>query len=164
MTFVFSGLALDLCISLHMLAVAQPWGSGLEASQMNSYPADLRYTKEHEWCRVDGDIATVGITAYAVERLGGEITLVELTEEGAEVRQDESFGTIESVKAASELYAPVSGSVSEVNEELADNPELTAESPYSDGWMLRIHMSDKGELGSLMDSAAYGKYVEESEE
>jgi glycine cleavage system H protein len=129
-----------------------------------SYPADLRYTKEHEWCRVEGDVATVGITAYAVERLGGEITLVELADDGGEVRQDESFGTIESVKAASDLYAPVSGAVVEVNGELADNPELVAESPYSDGWMLKIHMSDKGELASLMDAAAYARHVEESEE
>ncbi len=129
-----------------------------------SYPADLRYTKEHEWCRVEGDVATVGITAYAVERLGGEITLVELADEGGEVRQEESFGTIESVKAASDLYAPVSGAVVEVNEELADNPEQVAESPYGDGWMLKIHMSDKGELASLMDAAAYARHVEESEE
>ena len=129
-----------------------------------SYPADLRYTKDHEWCRVEGDVATVGITAHAVERLGGEITLVELADEGGEVRQEESFGTIESVKAASDLYAPVSGAVVEVNEELADNPELVAESPYSDGWMLKIHMSDKGELASLMDAAAYARHVEESEE
>lgn len=131
---------------------------------MNSYPADLRYTREHEWCRVEGDVATIGVTAYAIERLGGEITLVELADEGLEVRQDESFGTIESVKAASDLYAPVSGSVSEVNEELSDNPELIAENPYGDGWMMRIHMSDKGELGNLMDAAGYGKYVEESDE
>lgn len=129
-----------------------------------SYPADLRYTKEHEWCRVDGDTATIGITAYAIERLGGEITLVELPDDGGEVRQDETFGTIESVKAASDLYAPVSGVVSEVNEELADNPEVVAESPYGEGWMLKIHMSDKGELGSLMDAAAYARYVEESDE
>jgi len=129
-----------------------------------SYPADLRYTKEHEWCRVDGDIATIGITAYAVERLGGEITLVELTDEGGEVRQDESFETIESVKAASDLYAPVSGAVSEVNEDLADEPELVAENPYNNGWLLKIHMSEKGELSNLMDAAAYTHFVEESEE
>ncbi len=131
---------------------------------MNSYPADLRYTKEHEWCRVEGDTATIGITAYAVERLGGEITLVELAEEGVEVRQDEAFGTIESVKAASDLYAPVSGTVSEVNEELTEDPQAVAENPYGGGWMMKIHMSDKGELRSLMDAAAYGKYVEESDE
>jgi glycine cleavage system H protein len=131
---------------------------------MNSYPAELRYTKEHEWCRVDGDVATIGITAYAIERLGGEITLVELTEEGVEVRQDEAFGTIESVKAASDLYAPVSGTVTEVNEELTDDPQAVAENPYGQGWMMRIQMSDKGELANLMDSAAYGKYVEESDE
>ena len=129
-----------------------------------SYPADLRYNKEHEWCRVEGDTAIIGITAYAVERLGGEITLVELTDEGGEVRQDESFGTIESVKAASDLYAPVSGVVAEVNEDLADSPEMVAESPYSDGWMLKIHMSDKGELSTLMDAAAYARFVEESDE
>jgi len=131
---------------------------------MSSYPAELRYTKEHEWCRVDGDVATVGITAHAVERLGGEITLVELPEEGSEVRQDETFGTIESVKAAAELYAPVSGAVSEVNRELADAPEMVAEGPYGDGWMIRINMTDKGELASLMDAAAYARHVEESEE
>ena len=129
-----------------------------------SYPANLRYTKEHEWCQVDGDIATIGITAHAVEQLGGEITLVELTDEGGEVRQDEAFGNIESVKAANDLFAPVSGVVSEVNEELADNPELVSESPYSDGWMMKIHMSDKGELSTLMDAAAYARFVEESEE
>lgn len=131
---------------------------------MSSYPAELRYSKEHEWCRVEGDVATVGITAHAVERLGGEITLVELPEEGSEVRQDESFGTIESVKAASDLYAPVSGAVSEVNAELADAPEVVAENPYGDGWMLKIHMSDKGELATLMDAAAYARHVEESDE
>ncbi len=129
-----------------------------------SYPSDLRYTKEHEWCRVEGDTAIVGITAYAVERLGGEITLVELPEEGSEVRGDESFGTIESVKAASDLYAPVSGTVAEVNEELADAPEVVAENPYGQGWLLKIHMTDKGELASLMDAAAYSRYAEESDE
>jgi glycine cleavage system H protein len=131
---------------------------------MSSYPAELRYTKEHEWCRVEGDVATIGITAHAVERLGGEITLVELPEEGSEVRQDESFGTIESVKAASDLFAPVSGAVSEVNSELADAPEVIAENPYGDGWMIRIHMSDKSELANLMDAAVYARHVEESEE
>ncbi len=90
--------------------------------------------------------------------------MVELPEEGSEVRQDESFGTIESVKAASDLYAPVSGLVSEVNDEVSDAPEVVAETPYSGGWLLRIHMSDKGELGSLMDAATYARYVEESDE
>lgn len=131
---------------------------------MSSYPAELRYTKEHEWCRVEGDVATIGVTAYAVERLGGEITLVELPEEGSEVRQDESFGTIESVKAASDLYAPVSGTVAEANSELADAPEIVAENPYGEGWMIRIHMTDKSELGTLMDAAAYARHVEESDE
>jgi len=131
---------------------------------MGTFPAELRYTKEHEWCRVEGDVATTGITAYAVERLGGEITLLELPEEGSEMRQDEAFGTIESVKAASDLYAPVSGTVAEVNGELADGPEVVAAAPYGDGWMLKIQMSDKGELRTLMDSAAYSKFVEESDE
>ena len=131
---------------------------------MSSYPANLSYTKEHEWCLVKGDIATIGITAFAVERLGGEITLVELSDDGSEVRQDESFGTIESVKAASDLYAPVTGMVTEVNEELADNPELVAESPYSKGWMLKIQLADKSELSDLMDAAAYARFVEETEE
>jgi glycine cleavage system H protein len=113
---------------------------------------------------VEGDVATIGITAFAVERLGGEITLVELSDDGSEVQRDESFGTIESVKAASDLYAPVSGTVTEVNEELADNPELVAESPYDKGWMLKIQLVDKSELSGLMDADAYAQFVEETEE
>jgi glycine cleavage system H protein len=119
-----------------------------------SYPDDLRYSKEHEWVRVEGGRATIGITSFAADELG-DIVFVELPEVGAELRQFATFGVVESVKAVSDLYAPVSGRVVEVNEALRDAPELVNGDAYGDGWMLRLELVDDDELDQLMDSAAY---------
>jgi len=123
-----------------------------------SYPSELRYTKDHEWAKVEGKVATVGITQFAVEQLG-DVTLVELPKVGAAVRQGEVMGNIESVKTVSELFAPLSGTVQEVNGALADAPQAVNEEPYGKGWMVRIAMSVPGEADGLMDAAAYEKHV-----
>lgn len=119
-----------------------------------SYPDDLRYSKEHEWVRVDGSRATVGITSFATDELG-DIVFVELPEVGASLTQFGAFGVVESVKAVSDLYAPVSGEVVEVNEALRDTPELLNSDPFGDGWIARVEMADDGELDALMDAEAY---------
>jgi glycine cleavage system H protein len=124
------------------------------------FPEDLKYSKEHEWARHEGEGILVGITDYAQERLG-EIVYVELPEEGSQVAFAEAFGVVESTKAVSDLYAPVSGIVAEVNDTLLDNPELINEDPYEDGWLIRIAMSDQSELGKLMNAAEYTSFVEE---
>ena len=121
-------------------------------------PQDLRYTKEHEWVRLEGDVAVVGITAYAQEQLG-DIVYVDLPEAGKGLKQMESFGAVDSVKTASDLYAPVSGDVLEVNETLKASPELVNQEPYGAGWMLKLKASDRKELDSLMDAAAYEQYL-----
>jgi glycine cleavage system H protein len=121
-----------------------------------SYPDDLRYSKEHEWVRVEGERATIGITSFAADELG-DIVFVELPEIGTELRQFTTFGVVESVKAVSDLYAPVTGRVLEVNDALRDAPELVNSDAYGDGWMLRVEMADDGELDQLMDSAAYAE-------
>ncbi|MBC7186029.1 MAG: glycine cleavage system protein GcvH [Calditrichaeota bacterium] len=117
-------------------------------------PKDLLYTKDHEWLRVDGDIATVGITAYAAGELG-DVVFVELPAVGAQTKQMEPFGTIEAVKAVSDLFAPVSGQVIEVNEALSDKPEVVNSDPYGEGWMIKIKIADKGELKNLLSPEAY---------
>ncbi len=122
----------------------------------STYPDDLRYSKEHEWVRVDGAQATIGITSFAADELG-DIVFVELPEPGAEVRQFGTFGVIESVKAVSDLYAPVSGEVTEVNEALRDRPELVNGDPFGEGWIAKLTLSDPSELDGLMDAAAYGE-------
>jgi glycine cleavage system H protein len=122
----------------------------------STYPDDLRYSKEHEWVRVDGAQATIGITSFAADELG-DIVFVELPEPGAEIRQFGTFGVIESVKAVSDLYAPVSGEVTEVNEALRDRPELVNGDPFGEGWIARLTLSDPAELDGLMDAAAYGE-------
>ncbi|MBC7338298.1 MAG: glycine cleavage system protein GcvH [Firmicutes bacterium] len=124
------------------------------------YPAEFRYTKTHEWAKVEGDLARVGITNYAQEHLG-DIVFVELPEVGRQVKQGEAFGVVESVKAVSDCYAPVSGEVVEVNGVLADKPETLNQDPHGEGWMVVIRMSDPAELGNLMDVAAYEKHCEE---
>jgi glycine cleavage system H protein len=124
------------------------------------FPEDLKYSKEHEWARPESDGVVVGITDYAQESLG-EIVYVELPEEGSQVSCGEAFGVVESTKAVSDLYAPVSGTVVEVNDTLLDNPELINEDPYEDGWLIRIGMSDEAELGKLMEAAQYATFVEE---
>lgn len=117
-------------------------------------PKELLYTKEHEWIRVDGDIATVGITAYAAGELG-DVVFVELPAVGAQTKQMEPFGTIEAVKAVSDLFAPVSGQVVEVNETLSDKPEVVNSDPYGEGWMIKVKMADKAELNNLLSPEAY---------
>lgn len=124
-------------------------------------PEDLRYSKEHEWVRAEGDEAIMGITDHAQSALG-DITFVELPEVGVEVKAPESIATIESVKAASDVYAPVSGKIVKVNGLLADSPEIINSSPYEEGWLCRIKMSNSSELDGLMDAAAYTEYLKES--
>jgi glycine cleavage system H protein len=121
-------------------------------------PADRKYTKEHEWVRVDGDIGIVGITDYAQDQLG-DIVFVDLPAPGTQVTAAQKFGEIESVKAVSELYSPLSGDVVERNEELNDNPQWVNDSPYDDGWMLRVRLGDDSELNSLMSAADYEAFL-----
>jgi glycine cleavage system H protein len=126
-------------------------------------PADLKYTKEHEWVRVEDDIGTVGITDYAQDQLG-DIVFVELPQPGKAVKQMEKFGEIESVKAVSELYSPVTGEVVEANPALADSPELVNDSPYGEGWMLRIRLSDPGEVEKLISAQEYDDFIAQGAE
>ncbi len=121
-------------------------------------PADLRYTKEHEWLRVDGDTGTVGITDYAQDQLG-DIVFVDLPAPGSSVTYMQKFGEIESVKAVSELFSPVSGEVIEANQALADSPQLVNESAYGEGWMVRLHLSDPGEVDQLLIAEQYDDYL-----
>lgn len=123
------------------------------------YPADLKYSEEHEWVRVDGNQATVGITDYAQDQLG-DVVYVELPSQGAEVEFMKPFGVVESVKAASDLFSPLSGTVVAVNETLEDEPELVNQSPYGDGWMIVVEMVDSSELDQLLSADEYAAYVE----
>ena len=126
-------------------------------------PADLKYTKEHEWVRVDGGAGTVGITDYAQDQLG-DIVYVDLPDVGTQVTYLEKLGEIESVKAVSELFSPVSGEVVEVNGALTDKPELVNASPYGEGWMLRVRLSDPAELDNLLTAQQYDDYVSQAQE
>ncbi|MBL7072569.1 MAG: glycine cleavage system protein GcvH [Candidatus Omnitrophica bacterium] len=123
-------------------------------------PRELKYTKEHEWVKIDGKEAVFGITEHAQSELG-DITFVELPSKGSDVKKTDVLGTIESVKAASEIYAPLSGKISEVNELLSDKPETINFSPYADGWICKINTNDESEIETLMDAASYEKYVKE---
>jgi glycine cleavage system H protein len=127
---------------------------------MMEIPEGLRYSKEHEWVLVEGNIATIGITEYAQEELG-DIVYVELPEIGEKVVKDDPFGAVESVKAVSDVYAPVSGTVLEVNDSLPDNPETINDDAYGDGWIIRVEMSDKDDLKDLMTAEEYADYVEQ---
>jgi glycine cleavage system H protein len=118
------------------------------------YPDDLRYSKEHEWVRVQGTRATIGITNFAADELG-DIVFVELPEPGTQLTQFASFGVVESVKAVSDLYAPVSGEVTEINQTLRDKPELLNADPFGEGWILRVELKAPDEVEQLMDSDAY---------
>jgi glycine cleavage system H protein len=120
------------------------------------FPDDLRYSREHEWVRVDGDQATIGITSFAANELG-DIVFVETPEKGATLSQFASFGVVESVKAVSDLYAPISGEVTEVNAALHDQPELLNTAPFEGGWIARVKLSDPGELDALLDANAYAE-------
>ena len=119
-----------------------------------SYPDDLLYHPEHDWARVDGDEATFGITWYAQDALG-EVVYFDPPQVGAEVKKDEAYTEVESVKAVSDVFAPLSGEVTEVNDALKDKPETINEDPYGDGWLVKIRLSDPSEAESLMDAAAY---------
>ena len=119
----------------------------------------LKYSKEHEWVRLDGDVATVGISDFAQSQLG-DVVFVELPEIGRAVAKDGDAAVVESVKAASEVFAPVSGEIVEVNGSLEDDPELVNKAPTGDGWFMKIRLSDPSELDSLMDEAAYAAFVE----
>ncbi|MEM6290289.1 MAG: glycine cleavage system protein GcvH [Myxococcota bacterium] len=128
---------------------------------MSDFPADLRYTKEHEWARKEGDLLIVGITAHAVEQLG-DITMVTLPDPGTALKAGETFGDVDSVKAVSELYAPLDGEVVECNAALEDAPESVNENPYTDGWMIKVRPADPAAFDGLMDAAAYTAFVADS--
>jgi glycine cleavage system H protein len=123
-------------------------------------PGDLRYTKDHEWIRVEGDEALVGITGYAADQLG-DIVFVELPDVGRSLDQHGTFGVVESVKAVSDLYAPVGGEVVATNDALAGKPELVNDDPYGDGWMLRVKLADASQAEGLLDAAAYEQLIAE---
>ena len=124
------------------------------------YPDDLKYSSEHEWARVeDGNTVEVGVTHYAQDTLG-DVVFVELPEVGSQVGQFDKFGEIESVKAVSDLFSPVSGTVTEVNDKLEQSPELVNAAPYGDGWIMKVELDDPSELDSLMDAATYTATLE----
>jgi glycine cleavage system H protein len=127
------------------------------------FPKKLRYTREHEWVLIEGNQATVGITDFAQHELG-EVVYVELPKIGDSVTKDEPFGVVESVKAASDVYAPVSGEVTESNDDLVSSPELINDDPYGDAWLIRVEMSDPSEVEHLMTAQDYKDYVEEEGE
>ena len=121
-------------------------------------PEELKYTKDHEWARIEGDVATVGITDYAQSELG-DIVYVELPQIGKKTKQSESFGTIEAVKAVSDLFAPLSGEIIEVNNTLANQPEIINKDPYGEGWLVKIKFSNQNEINNLLDKSAYEELI-----
>lgn len=123
--------------------------------------ADLRYTKDHEWVKLDGDVATIGVTDFAANQLG-DVVFVDLPAVGRAVEQFSTFGVVESVKAVSDLYAPVSGEVTEVNGALASKPELVNSDPYGEGWMIKVRVADPAQVGELLDAAAYQQLTAEA--
>ena len=125
---------------------------------MANIPDDLHYSKDHEWVRVEGNIAVVGITDYAQDSLG-DVVYVELPKAGDEFAAHEPFGSVESVKAVSEIFSPVSGEIEEMNETLADHPEKVNEDPYAEGWMIRVRMTSPGEVDSLLTAAEYEDFT-----
>lgn len=122
-------------------------------------PADLKYTQDHEWVRVEGDVVTVGVTDFAQGELG-DVVFVEIETEGETLDKGETFGTVEAVKTVSDLFMPVGGEVTEFNEALADEPELVNKDPYGEGWMIKIKVADTAEIGELMSAADYQKMLE----
>lgn len=125
---------------------------------MSNVPAEMKYSKEHEWVRVEGNRAIIGITEFAQGELG-DIVFVELPEADADVAENATFGTVESVKTVSDLYAPVSGTIVEVNAALVDSPEKVNEAPYGDGWMIVVEMSNPSELDNLMTAEQYSEFI-----
>ena len=128
---------------------------------MSSVPDELRYSREHEWVRTDGDVVTIGITHFAQEQLG-DVVFVELPAKGASVKQFASLGVVESVKAASDVYAPVSGEVVERNVKVIESPELVNSAPYGDGWLIKVRLADKAEMGKLLEPAEYRAHIGET--
>jgi glycine cleavage system H protein len=127
-----------------------------------TYPEELRYHPEHDWARVDGDTATFGVTWYAQDALG-EVVFYEPPEVGKAVSKDEAYAEVESVKAVSDVYAPLSGEVTEVNSGLAENPEKINQDPYGEGWMVKVKLSDPSEADQLVDAPAYKKLLEDAD-
>jgi len=125
------------------------------------FPEDLKYTEDHEWVRIDGNICTVGITDYAQSELT-DITFVELPAVDDELTKGESLGTVDGIKAVSDIYSPADGKVTETNEELENHPEFVNEDPYGKGWMVKFELTDPSQLDELMDATAYEKLVEEA--
>lgn len=130
---------------------------------MANVPENLHYSKDHEWVRVEGEIAVIGITDHAQEQLG-DVVYVELPKAGEEFAANESFGSVESVKAVSEIFTPVSGEVAEVNESLNDEPEKVNKDPYDDGWMIKMTMKNPGEVDSLLTAAEYEDFTKAESE
>lgn len=130
---------------------------------MANVPEDLHYSKDHEWVRVDGDQATIGITDYAQNSLG-DVVYVELPKAGDEFAANEPFGSVESVKAVSEVFTPIAGSIVKINEALADEPESVNSDPYSEGWMIRLKMANPGEVDSLLTAAEYEDFTKAESE
>ena len=126
----------------------------------DDFPDGLRFTKEHEWARVEGKLATIGITRFAVEQLG-DITQVDLPKEGETVKKDDVFGTVESVKAVSDLFAPCTGKVVKVNSPLADSPEYVNEEPYDEGWLIQVELTQPSDLDGLMSATEYQAFLKE---
>jgi glycine cleavage system H protein len=124
------------------------------------YPADYRYTRDHEWIKVDGSVGTIGITDYAQHELG-DVVFVELPKVGARAEAGKSFGTVESVKAVSEIFSPVSGEVAEINSSLLDAPEKINEDPHGVAWLIRVQLANPNEVSTLMDAKAYQAYIAE---
>jgi glycine cleavage system H protein len=129
----------------------------------DNYPEDLLYTEDHEWARIEGKVATIGITKFAVDQLG-DVTQVELPREGEVLKQREVFGSVESVKAVSDLFAPLSGRVVKVNSPLTDSPEYVNEEPYDGGWMIQIELGNPAETEKLMKIDAYEAFLKDQEE
>ena len=129
---------------------------------MSNVPSELKFLSSHEWVAVDGDVATIGVSDHAQELLG-DLVFVELPEEGSTVLAGDSVGVIESVKAASDTYAPISGEIVEVNSELEDSPEKINDDPYGDGWMYKIKIDDHNEVSDLLDADAYSETIAEEE-
>ncbi len=127
------------------------------------FPSGLKYSKEHEWVAIEGSVATVGITDYAQDQLG-EIVYIELPAVGDKISKDDPFGVVESVKAVSDIFAPISGTVVEVNEDLPESPEAVNEDPFGDGWLIKVKIADQAELADLMDSEEYEELVAKEKE
>lgn len=127
----------------------------------DNYPSDVLYTEDHEWTRIEGNLATVGITQFAVDQLG-DVTQVDLPREGESVKQGQVFGSVESVKAVSDLFAPLTGKVLKVNTPLGDSPEYVNEDPYDQGWLIQIEIASPAEVEKLMQPAAYAAFIREN--